>query len=81
MLENESRESVDQQVKLGMDGVLPNLGGKIKCGNSLVGPDFYDAEHPRKGGCVLVSADRCGVVRYMNFSRPFFSYKRFNHYI
>ncbi|NOQ34191.1 MAG: N-6 DNA methylase, partial [Methanosarcinales archaeon] len=43
VLENESRESVDQQVKLGMEGILPNLGGNIKCGNSLVGPDFYDA--------------------------------------
>ena len=43
VLENESRESVDQQVKLGMEGVLPNLGGNIKCGNSLIGPDFYDA--------------------------------------
>jgi len=43
VLENESRESVDQQVKLGMEGILPNLGGNIKCGNSLIGPDFYDA--------------------------------------
>nr|QNO47126.1 hypothetical protein ANPEMHCN_00005 [Methanosarcinales archaeon ANME-2c ERB4] len=43
VLENESRESVDQQVKLGMEGILPNLGGNIKCGNSLIGPAFYDA--------------------------------------
>ncbi|RZN34824.1 MAG: restriction endonuclease subunit R [Methanosarcinales archaeon] len=43
VLENESRESVDQQVKLGTEGILPNLGGNIKCGNSLIGPDFYDA--------------------------------------
>jgi len=42
VLENESSESVDHQVKLGMEGVLPNLGGNIKCGNSLIGPDFYD---------------------------------------
>ena len=43
VLENENRESVERQVKLGMTGVLPNLGGNIKCGNSLIGPDFYDA--------------------------------------
>ena len=49
VLENENRESVDQQVKLGLEGVLPNLGGNIKCGNSLIGPDFYDARHPRRG--------------------------------
>jgi len=47
VLENESRESVDQQVKLGMEGILPNLGGNIKCGNSLIGPDFYDARQAR----------------------------------
>jgi type I restriction-modification system DNA methylase subunit len=43
VLEHESRESIDQQVKLGLEGVLPNLEGNIKCGNSLIGPDFYDA--------------------------------------
>ncbi|KAF5435465.1 Type I restriction-modification system, DNA methylase subunit [Candidatus Methanophagaceae archaeon] len=44
VLEHESRESIDQQVKLGMEGVLPNLGGNIKCGNSLIGPEYYDTE-------------------------------------
>ena len=43
VLENESRESIDQQVKLGLEGVLPNLEDNIKCGNSLIEPDFYDA--------------------------------------
>ena len=43
VLEHENMESIDQQVKLGLEGVLPNLGGNIKCGNSLIGPDFYDA--------------------------------------
>ncbi len=47
VLENENRESIDHQVKLGMEGVLPNLGGNIKCGNSLIGPDFYDAGQMR----------------------------------
>jgi len=42
VLEHESRESIDQQVKLGLEGVLPNLAGNIKCGNSLIGPDFYE---------------------------------------
>jgi len=31
-------------MKLGLEGVLPNLGDNIKCGNSLIGPDFYDAQ-------------------------------------
>jgi type I restriction-modification system DNA methylase subunit len=42
VLEHESRESIDQQVKLGLEGVLPNLGDNIKCGNSLIGPEYYD---------------------------------------
>jgi type I restriction-modification system DNA methylase subunit len=42
VLEHESRESIDQQMKLGLEGVLPNLEDNIKCGNSLIGPDFYD---------------------------------------
>jgi len=41
VLEHESREGIDQQVKLGLEGVLPNLADNIKCGNSLIGPDFY----------------------------------------
>jgi len=40
VLENESRENIDQQVKLGLEGVLPNLEDNIKCGNSLIGADF-----------------------------------------
>ncbi len=43
VLEHESRESVDQQAKLGLEDVLPNLDDNIKCGNSLIEPDFYDA--------------------------------------
>ncbi len=41
VLEHESMESVDQQMKLGLEGVLPNLGDNIKCGNSLIGSDYY----------------------------------------
>ncbi len=44
LLEHESRESIDQQMKLGLEGVLPNLEDNIKCGNSLIGPDFYETQ-------------------------------------
>nr|QNO51245.1 hypothetical protein IGHJBHOP_00006 [Methanosarcinales archaeon ANME-1 ERB6] len=44
VLEHESGESIDQQMKLGLEGVLPNLGDNIKCGNSLIGPEYYDTE-------------------------------------
>ena len=44
VLEHESRESINHQAKLGLEGVLPNLVDNIKCGNSLIGPDFYDTQ-------------------------------------
>jgi hypothetical protein len=44
VLEHESRESIDQQMKLGLEGVLPNLGDNIKCGNSLIGPEYYEQQ-------------------------------------
>jgi len=44
VLEHESRESIDQQVKLGLEGVLPNLEDNVKCGNSLIGPEYYDTQ-------------------------------------
>ncbi|MEA2051388.1 MAG: TaqI-like C-terminal specificity domain-containing protein, partial [Euryarchaeota archaeon] len=42
VLEHESQESIDKQAKLGLEGVLPNLGDNIKCGNSLIGPEYYE---------------------------------------
>jgi len=42
VLEGET-EAVAQQ-KLLADRVLPDLDSNIKCGNSLIGPDFYDGQ-------------------------------------
>ena len=42
VLEGESEESLTTQLRLFHERVLPNLGNNIKCGNSLIGPDFYD---------------------------------------
>jgi len=44
VLENESREGIEQQLKMFKERALPNIDGNIKCGNSLIGPDFYDGE-------------------------------------
>ncbi|NQU81016.1 MAG: Eco57I restriction-modification methylase domain-containing protein, partial [Bacteroidetes bacterium] len=41
-LEGETQASVSQQLSLFHERVLPNLGSNIKCGNSLIGSDFYD---------------------------------------
>ena len=44
VLEGENRETLDRQKKLFHQRALPDLGGNIKCGNSLIGPDFYDGQ-------------------------------------
>jgi len=42
VLEGESRDSLNAQLKMFRQRALPDLGANIKCGNSLIGPDFYD---------------------------------------
>jgi type I restriction-modification system DNA methylase subunit len=43
VLENANRAALEQQLKIfHKDRALPDLGGNIKCGNSLIGPDFYN---------------------------------------
>ncbi len=42
VLEGESDESLSSQLKMFHERALPDLGENIKCGNSLIGPDFYD---------------------------------------
>ena len=41
-LEGETQASINQQMQLFHERVLPNLSNNIKCGNSLIGSDFYD---------------------------------------
>jgi hypothetical protein len=42
VLEGESDETISKQLKLFHERALPDLSENIKCGNSLIGPDFYD---------------------------------------
>ena len=42
MLEGEDEQSIGKQMLLFQERVLPDLSNNIKCGNSLIGPDFYD---------------------------------------
>jgi len=44
VLEDETDETLNRQRKLFHERALPNLGGNIKCGNSIIGPDFYDGK-------------------------------------
>jgi len=41
VLENETKESVNQQLKLFQERALPNLDKNIRCGNSLVNSSYF----------------------------------------
>jgi type I restriction-modification system DNA methylase subunit len=41
VLEGETDEGLSQNLKLFHDRALPDLGSNIKCGNSLIGTDYY----------------------------------------
>jgi len=40
----ETPDALSGQLSLLPERVLPDLGDNIKCGNSLIGPDFYDGQ-------------------------------------
>lgn len=44
VLEGEDEKSIGSQIWLYKEQALPDLGSNIKCGNSLIGPDFYHGQ-------------------------------------
>ncbi|MBW8002532.1 MAG: N-6 DNA methylase [Planctomycetes bacterium] len=42
VLEGETQETIGQTLKIFHERALPDLHNNIKCGNSLIGSDFYD---------------------------------------
>lgn len=44
VLEGESSESLVTQLSMFRERALPDLTNNIKCGNSLIGPDYYDSQ-------------------------------------
>ena len=44
VLEGEDEETIQRQLSLFQKRALPDLGNNIKCGNSLIGSDFYDGQ-------------------------------------
>jgi hypothetical protein len=44
VLESENAETLGKSLRLFHERALPDLGGNIKCGNSLIGPDFYEGK-------------------------------------
>ncbi len=44
VLEGETGETIDSTLRLFHERALPDLNRNIKCGNSLIGPDFYNGQ-------------------------------------
>ncbi|MFA5802231.1 MAG: TaqI-like C-terminal specificity domain-containing protein [Thermoleophilia bacterium] len=44
VLEEESQETINSQLKFFHERALPDLSRNIKCGNSLIGTDFYEGQ-------------------------------------
>ena len=44
VLEGESEQSLATQLRFFHERALPDLGSNIKCGNSLIAPDFYEQQ-------------------------------------
>jgi hypothetical protein len=44
VLEGESDETLGQQLALFAERALPNLDNNVKCGNSLIGPDYFTGQ-------------------------------------
>ena len=44
VLEDENAETIGKTLELFHERALPDLGNNIKCGNSLIGPDFYEGK-------------------------------------
>ena len=49
VLENESEQTIGSQLGLFQERALPDLGRNIKCGNSLIGPDYYEGHQLTMG--------------------------------
>jgi len=45
VLEGESEQTIQPFLRLFQQRALPDLGDNIKCGNSLIGPDFYQQQN------------------------------------
>lgn len=43
VLENENQETLKKQLSLWRERALPDLSENIKCGNTLIGPEFYNS--------------------------------------
>ena len=66
VLEGENQDSLNRQLKMWRERALPDLGNNIKCGNSLIGPDFYDYQQMS-----LLDEDKCYRINVFDWQAEF----------
>ncbi|MGA2034190.1 MAG: N-6 DNA methylase [Thermoguttaceae bacterium] len=64
VLEGENEQTVARQLQLFHDRALPNLAENIKCGNSLIGPDYFS-------GKLIPDADEMKRVNAFDWQQGF----------
>ena len=64
VLEGESAETVGNTMRLFHERALPNLSDNIKCGNSLIGPDYFT-------GRLIPDAEEFARVNAFDWQREF----------
>jgi hypothetical protein len=64
VLEDESDETLTQQMSLFQERALPNLDSNIKCGNSLIGPECFS-------GQLLPNTDELRRINPFDWAREF----------
>ncbi|MDO8141873.1 MAG: TaqI-like C-terminal specificity domain-containing protein [Candidatus Brocadiales bacterium] len=66
VLEGESEQTIVKQLKMFHERALPDLGNNIKCGNSLIGPDFYQGKQMN-----LFDGDECYRINPFDWDKEF----------
>jgi hypothetical protein len=70
VLEGENSESIGSQLAMFQERVLPDLSKNIQCGNSLIGPDYFDGQQLTMG---LADDEVRFLVNAFNWQREFSS--------
>jgi type I restriction-modification system DNA methylase subunit/predicted type IV restriction endonuclease len=73
VLEHETSETLNRQLGLWHERALPNLDSNIKCGNSLIGTDFYEgqSEMPFAAQAGLFNEEEALRINAFDWEREF----------
>jgi len=66
VLEGENQDTLERQMKLFKERALPDLASNIKCGNSLISPDFYQGKQMD-----LLNSDEMYRINPFDWEREF----------